>query len=109
VLADLAEVYPDTGLVADDLGVMARRDRRNLARANLSFAPVQGRHRLAEDLLGPPRPGRHYFFVEHDDAGDDETPDASSPRPRNPAGSANTAWTGRKYLATLEIPRRRRR
>jgi sugar phosphate isomerase/epimerase len=54
-------------------------------------------------------PGRHYFFVEHDDAGDDETPDATSPRPRNPAGSANTAWTGRKYLANLEIPRRRRR
>ena len=52
-------------------------------------------------------PGRHHYFVEHDDAGDDETVDATSPRPRNPAGSANTAWTGRKYLANLEIPRRR--
>ena len=52
-------------------------------------------------------PNRHHYFVEHDDAGDDETPDATSPRPRNPAGSANTAWTGRKYLANLEIPRRR--
>jgi sugar phosphate isomerase/epimerase len=54
-------------------------------------------------------PGRHWYFVEHDDAGDDETPDPSSPRPRNPAGSANTAWTSRKYLANLEIRRRRRR
>jgi sugar phosphate isomerase/epimerase len=53
-------------------------------------------------------PRRHHYFVEHDDAGDDETADATSPRPRNPAGSANTAWTGRKYLANLEIPRRRR-
>ena len=52
-------------------------------------------------------PDRHHYFVEHDDAGDDETPDATSPRPRNPAGSANTAWTGRKYLANLELPGRR--
>jgi sugar phosphate isomerase/epimerase len=49
----------------------------------------------------------HHYFVEHDDAGVDETVDETSPRPRNPAGSANTAWTGRKYLANLEIPRRR--
>jgi sugar phosphate isomerase/epimerase len=54
-------------------------------------------------------PRRHWYFVEHDDAGDDETPDAGSPRPRNPAGSANTAWTSRKYLANLELRRRRRR
>lgn len=53
-------------------------------------------------------PKDHHYFVEHDDAGTDETVDATSPRPRNPAGSANTAWTGRKYLANLEIPRRRR-
>jgi sugar phosphate isomerase/epimerase len=54
-------------------------------------------------------PKDHHFFVEHDDAGTDETVDATSPRPRNPAGSANTAWTGRKYLANLEILRRGRR
>jgi sugar phosphate isomerase/epimerase len=54
-------------------------------------------------------PDDHCFFVEHDDAGVDETVDATSPRPRNPAGSANTAWTSRKYLANLEIPRRRGR
>jgi sugar phosphate isomerase/epimerase len=53
-------------------------------------------------------PDDHHFLVEHDDAGSDETVDATSPRPRNPAGSANTAWTSRKYLANLEIPRRRR-
>jgi sugar phosphate isomerase/epimerase len=53
-------------------------------------------------------PKDHHFLVEHDDAGTDETADATSPRPRNPAGSANTAWTGRKYLANLELPRRRR-
>jgi sugar phosphate isomerase/epimerase len=49
----------------------------------------------------------HYYFVEHDDAPQDETLDATSPRPRNPAGSANTAWTSRKYLAELDVPRRR--
>jgi sugar phosphate isomerase/epimerase len=54
------------------------------------------------------RPDDHHFLVEHDDAGNDETVDATSPRPRNPAGSANTAWTSRKYLANLEIARRRR-
>jgi sugar phosphate isomerase/epimerase len=53
-------------------------------------------------------PSDHWFFVEHDDAPSDETADATSPRPRNPAGSANTAWTSRKYLANLEVPRRGR-
>jgi sugar phosphate isomerase/epimerase len=53
-------------------------------------------------------PEDHWFFVEHDDAGNDETVDATSPRPRNPAGSANTAWTSRKYLADLGVHRRRR-
>ena len=51
-------------------------------------------------------PGRHIFHVEHDDAGSDETLDANAPRPRNPAGSANTAWTSRRYLAELDIPGR---
>jgi sugar phosphate isomerase/epimerase len=59
-------------------------------------------------------PDDHHYFVEHDDAPDDETPavppgQPPAPRPRNPAGSANTAWTSRKYLANLEIRRRRRR
>ncbi|MFE2941705.1 sugar phosphate isomerase/epimerase family protein [Streptomyces sp. NPDC059255] len=53
-------------------------------------------------------PAHHHFLVEHDDAGNDETADENSPRPLNPAGSANTAWTGRKYLANLEISRRKR-
>jgi sugar phosphate isomerase/epimerase len=53
-------------------------------------------------------PRDHYYIVEHDDAGSDETADASAPRPRNPAGSANTAWTSRKYLANLELPKRGR-
>jgi hypothetical protein len=48
-------------------------------------------------------PEDHRYFVQHDDAGNDET----APRPRNPAGSANTAWTSRKNLANLEVPRRR--
>jgi sugar phosphate isomerase/epimerase len=48
----------------------------------------------------------HHYFVEHDDAPDDETPTATSPRPRNPAGSANTSWTSWKYLANLEVRRR---
>jgi sugar phosphate isomerase/epimerase len=49
----------------------------------------------------------HVFHVEHDDAPQDETADSSAPRPRNPAGSANTSWTSRKYLANLEFKRRR--
>ena len=57
-------------------------------------------------------PGDHVYHVEHDDAPDDETPAVApgsppAPRPRNPAGSANTAWTSRKYLANLEIRGRR--
>lgn len=52
-------------------------------------------------------PRDHHYFVEHDDAPQDETLDATSPRPRNPAGSANTAWTSRKYLAELEVARHR--
>jgi sugar phosphate isomerase/epimerase len=48
----------------------------------------------------------HHYFVEHDDAGADETPMGSSPRPRNPAGSANTSWTSRKYLSALDVRRR---
>lgn len=47
-------------------------------------------------------PAAHHFLVEHDDAA--LITDATSPRPVNPAGSANTAWTSRKYLANLEIP-----
>jgi sugar phosphate isomerase/epimerase len=59
-------------------------------------------------------PRDHVYHVEHDDAPDDETaslPPGSPPgtllpiRPRNPAGSANTAWVSRKYLAELEISR----
>jgi sugar phosphate isomerase/epimerase len=57
-------------------------------------------------------PDDHVYHVEHDDAPDDETASVPpgtplSPRPRNPAGSANTSWVSRKYLAELEIPRRR--
>jgi sugar phosphate isomerase/epimerase len=46
----------------------------------------------------------HVYHVEHDDAPADETIDGASPRPRNPAGSANTSWVSRKYLAELDIP-----
>ena len=49
----------------------------------------------------------HHYFVEHDDAPDDETAGSTAPRPRNPAGSANTSWTSRKYLAELKVPKRR--
>jgi sugar phosphate isomerase/epimerase len=52
-------------------------------------------------------PDGHHYFVEHDDAPQDETADGNSPRPRNPAGSANTSWVSRKYLANLEIKKRR--
>jgi sugar phosphate isomerase/epimerase len=60
----------------------------------------------AQIFSGLRDPRSHHYLVEHDDAGSDETIDATSPRPRNPAGSANTAWTGRKYLAELELRRR---
>src|SRR5688572_20206250 len=40
VLADLTEVDPDAGLVADDLGVVPRRDRGGLARPDLLLGAV---------------------------------------------------------------------
>jgi hypothetical protein len=51
--------------------------------------------------------------VEHDDETASLPPGtpAGTPlpvKPRNPAGSANTAWTSRKYLVDLEIPGRHR-
>jgi len=49
----------------------------------------------------------HHYFVEHDDAPDDETANSAAPRPLNPAGSANTSWTSRKYLAELKVRKRR--
>jgi sugar phosphate isomerase/epimerase len=52
-------------------------------------------------------PRDHVYHVEQDDAGNDETADGAAPRPQNPAGSANTSWVSRKYLAELEIPRGR--
>ena len=80
---------------------------RDVGKGDLDFARIFSALRDPRD---------HVYHVEHDDAPDDET--ASNPpgtppgtplppRPRNPAGSANTAWTSRKYLAELEIPRRR--
>ena len=66
----------------------------DVGKGDIDFARVFGALRDPRD---------HYYFVEHDDAGSDETTNSTSPRPRNPAGSANTAWTSRKYLANLEI------
>lgn len=76
---------------------------RDVGKGDIDFARVFS-------ALRDPR--AHVYHVEHDDAPDDETAATPagvplSPRPRNPAGSANTAWTSRKYLAELEIPRRR--
>jgi sugar phosphate isomerase/epimerase len=77
---------------------------RDVGKGDIDFARLFGSLRDPDD---------HHYFVEHDDAPDDETvgggnpPLPLGPRPRNPAGSANTAWTSRKYLAELEIPRRR--
>ena len=45
----------------------------------------------------------HVYFIEHDDAGRDETVDENAPKPANPAGSANTVWTGCKYLSGLTV------
>lgn len=71
---------------------------RDVCKGDLDFAHIFSELR---------DPGDHVYHVEHDDAPADETVDGTSPRPRNPAGSANTAWTSRKYLAELEISRRR--
>lgn len=49
-------------------------------------------------------PAQHHFIVEHDDAGADRTAQDTPSVHLNPAGSANTAWTGRKYLADLTFP-----
>ena len=72
----------------------------DVGKGDIDFAKIFGALR---------RPGNHHYFVEHDDAPNDETIDATSPRPRNPAGSANTSWTSRKYLAELQLGKRRRR
>jgi sugar phosphate isomerase/epimerase len=67
---------------------------RDVGKGDIDFADV---FRVLRD------PRDHWYIVEHDDAPDDETVNAAAPRPRNPAGSANTAWTSRKYLANLEL------
>jgi sugar phosphate isomerase/epimerase len=71
---------------------------RDVGKGDIDFAKVFS-------ALKDPRD--HVYHVEHDDAPADETGDSAAPRPRNPAGSANTAWTSRKYLAELEVSRRR--
>jgi sugar phosphate isomerase/epimerase len=71
---------------------------RDVGKGDIDFAKIFSALRDLDD---------HVYHVEHDDAGSDETADSSSPRPRNPAGSANTSWVSRKYLAELEVPRRR--
>jgi sugar phosphate isomerase/epimerase len=73
---------------------------RDVGKGDLDFAHIFS-------ALKDPR--KHIYHVEHDDAGADETVDNAAPRPRNPAGSANTAWTSAKYLAELEISRRGRK
>jgi sugar phosphate isomerase/epimerase len=67
---------------------------RDVGKGDIDFADV---FRALRD------PRNHWYIVEHDDAPADETIDATSQRPRNPAGSANTAWTSRKYLANLKL------
>lgn len=46
-------------------------------------------------------PSHHIYFIERDDAGNDEVT-GSSAKPTNPAGSANTVWTSYRYLSELE-------
>src|SRR5829696_3332663 len=72
---------------------------RDVGKGDIDFARIFSALRDLRD---------HVYHVEHDDAPDDETPTATSPRPRNPAGSANTAWTSRAYLANLEVRGRHR-
>lgn len=64
----------------------------NLGKGDLDFPHI---------LSALENPAGHIYFIEHDDAGQDETPDEDSPRPPNPAGSANTVWLGRKFLSNL--------
>ncbi len=45
-------------------------------------------------------PAKHLFFIEHDDAGR-TVPEEGFPKAANPAGAANTIWTGRKFMAGL--------
>ncbi|WP_198143109.1 sugar phosphate isomerase/epimerase [Paracoccus sp. 228] len=45
-------------------------------------------------------PSQHLFFIEHDDAGR-TVPEEGFPKAANPAGAANTIWTGRKHIAGL--------
>lgn len=48
-------------------------------------------------------PRAHRFIVEQDDAPFSTERAARSERQLNPAGSANTAWRGRRFLAELEL------
>jgi sugar phosphate isomerase/epimerase len=84
-------------------GNVAQPGRRywlvDVGKGDIDFARIFSAARDLDD---------HHYFVEHDDAGQDETADGAAPRPRNPAGSANTSWVSRKYLANLDVRRRGR-
>lgn len=46
-------------------------------------------------------PSQHLFLIEHDDAGATTPPEGMDREAANPAGPANTIWSGRKHLAGL--------
>jgi sugar phosphate isomerase/epimerase len=99
-------VTPDTRNPRTTPGNVAMPNRpywlRDVGKGDIDFAKIFSALRDLDD---------HHYFVEHDDAPEDETNDMQGQplvrRPRNPAGSANTSWVSRKYLANLDVRRRR--
>jgi sugar phosphate isomerase/epimerase len=82
----------------------AREGTRNGGK-RFSFAdPGKGEIAWLEIFSALGDNSRHHFLVEHDDAHTGPTAEPGSPKPLSLAGSANTAWTGRKYLAGLALP-----
>jgi sugar phosphate isomerase/epimerase len=100
-------VTPDTRTPRTTPGNVALPNRpywlTDVGKGDIDFAKIFSALRDLDD---------HHYFVEHDDAPEDETNDVQGQplvrRPRNPAGSANTSWVSRKYLANLEVRRRGR-
>jgi sugar phosphate isomerase/epimerase len=97
-------VTPDTRNPRTTPGNVALPNRphwlTDVGKGDIDFARIFSALRDLDD---------HHYFVEHDDAPEDETNDVQGQplvrRPRNPAGSANTSWVSRKYLANLDVRR----
>lgn len=94
--------YPDRlpklhvkDVIWDDDGPRTAEEGTANAGQNFHFADVgEGELDWAHIFSALDNLSDHHYFVEHDDAGDAD---------RNPAGSANTVWTGSKFLSEFQF------